>query len=227
MKEGGVQDIGVPEAWRMLSIADRLSGSIPAAVIDGGFEKTNPDFPVGVYGPGGANQMTCTNDAACPWHGTGVTQTMAGSADNGWGTAGSGAGAITDIRFYENDGGALTATKAVYRALDAGAKIINISSGGTIPAVVSFTADFYDSATLHARDRGALVIAAAGNSNVDVDAEDCFGVCWEEGWTTPCENEGVICVGALGWDSINKAGYSNYGFESCGHAPCDVDIFGP
>lgn len=227
MTEGRAQDIGVPEAWRMLSIAGRLNGSIHAAVIDGGYEATNPDFPVGIYGLGTPNQMTCTDDTPCPWHGTGVVQTLAGSADNGWGTAGSGAGAITDIRMFENDGGALTATKAVYRAVDAGAKIINISSGGTIPAVFSWANDFYDSATLSARDRGALVFAAAGNSNVDVDAEDCVGVCWEEGWTAPCENEGVICVGALGWDSINKASYSNYGYESCGHAPCDVDIFGP
>jgi subtilisin family serine protease len=227
MTEGRAQDIGVPEAWRMLSIAGRLNGSIPAAVIDGGYEVTNPDFPTGIYGLGTPNQMTCSGGAACPWHGTGVVQTLAGSADNGWGTAGAGAGAITNIRMFENDGGALTATKAVYRAIDAGAKIINISSGGTIPAAFSWAADFYDSATLAARDRGALVFAAAGNDNIDVDAEDCVGVCWEEGWTTPCENEGVICVGALKWDSINKAGYSNYGFESCGHAPCDVDIFGP
>jgi subtilisin family serine protease len=65
-------------------------------------------------------------------------------------------------------------------------------------------------------------MASSGNDNKNVDAQDCFIVCWEEKWWTPCENAGVFCVGALGHDSIGRADYSNYGKAGGG-----VDLFAP
>jgi hypothetical protein len=45
-------------------------------------------------------------------------------------------------------------------------------------------------------------------------------VTWEKAWHTPCENSGVICVGGLGFNNINKDPQSNFGHE-------DVSIFAP
>ena len=72
-----------------------------------------------------------------------------------------------------------------------------------------------------ARSSGALLFASAGNDGENVDAERCIiRLCWEKKWHTPCENNGVICVGGIGWDSQGKAGNSNFGAE-------DVDIYAP
>jgi len=62
-----------------------------------------------------------------------------------------------------------------------------------------------------------LLFAAAGNDGDDVDGT-FFGV--ETTWHTPCENNGVICVGGVDYDSMSRHEDSNYGKEH-------VDIFAP
>jgi subtilisin family serine protease len=217
---------GVAWAWKLLQLAGKLSNRVKIAVIDGGFQTTNPDYPAATSGADGvANQMGCAN-SPCPWHGTAVAQTAAGVADNGWGTAGAG-GVVGDLTLIRDDGGMDAHVAAVYQAIGAGARIINMSFGGSVPATYQYAVWGFEDATEDARDQGLLVFAAAGNSGIDVDGEDCFGGCWEERWYYPCENNGVLCVGGLADDTDDRHPSSNYGYESCGSEACDVEFFGP
>ena len=73
------------------------------------------------------------------------------------------------------------------------AQIINMSLGGKASCPV-----FYSSAISLARNQGATVVVAAGNSNVDAST------------FAPANCSGVISVASVGKDG-NKAFYSNYG----------------
>ena len=128
--------------------------------------------------------MKCTGGSDCLWHGTEVASAAAGVIDNGLGAFGSG-GQVAEVMMFHNDGALFSALGAVYDAADAGAEIINISSGYELDATVSFFNIPYEDATQTALERGALVVASAGNDGRDVDAEDCFVVCWEQEWIAP------------------------------------------
>ena len=150
------------------------------------------------------NKMKCTGGSDCLWHGTEVASAAAGVIDNGLGAFGSG-GQVAEVMMFHNDGALFSALGAVYDAADAGAEIINISSGYELGATVSFFNIPYEDATQTALERGALVVASAGNDGRDVDAEDCFVVCWEQEWIAPCGNDPVICVGGITPDGRRDA----------------------
>jgi serine protease len=220
--------LGTGDAWRALAMGGKTSNRVKLAVLDGGFSSAGlPDLsPASTGADDVPNGMKCTGGNECPWHGTEVASAAAGVIDNGLGAFGSG-GQVADVVMFHIDGDMFSAIGAVYDAADSGAKIINISSGYELDASVSFFSIPYEDATQTAFERGALVVASAGNDGRDVDAEDCFVVCWEEEWVAPCENDPVICVGGIGTDSSRDA-KSNYGREACATArDCDVDIFGP
>ena len=222
------QSLGTGDAWRALAIGGKTSNRVKLAVLDGGFSSAGlPDLsPASTGADDVPNKMVCTGGSPCPWHGTNVASAAAGVLDNGIGAAGSG-GQVADVLMIHLDGGLFSALDAVYQAADAGAKVINISSGYELDATVSFFNIPYEDATQTAMERGAVVVASAGNDGRDVDAEDCFVVCWEEEWIAPCENDPVICVGGINQDGTRNA-KSNFGREWCGNAQdCDVDIFAP
>ncbi len=223
---GTTQDIGVTEAWRALAIAGKLDNRVKIAVLDGGFAP-NADFPAGTESismiagdaaTGSPNPNSC-GSGSCPWHGTNVAAVVAGRVDNSFGTAGT-AGPVADLLTIHQSVDYFSATLAVITAAANGADIINMSFSARVPAFVSWTVEPFNVTTAITRATGVLLFASAGNAGEDVDAEDCFGVCWEEAWHTPCENAGVECVGGLKWDSRSKAGGSNYGHE-------EVDIYAP
>ena len=99
---------------------------------------------------------------------------------------------------------------AVLEGAGRGAKILNMSYRSQVPAIVSWTVEPFNIVTATVRAAGVLMFAAAGNEGQDVDAEDCFGVCWKETWHTPRENTGVICVGGVADNSKNRHPSSNY-----------------
>ena len=123
--------------------------------------------------------MGCSGGHSCPWHGTEVASAAAGLVDNGIGAAGPG-GQVADVLMIQDGESMLSSIDAIYEAFEAGAKVINISSGYVADASISIFTIPYEDATQTAFERGALVVAAAGNDGHDVDAEDCFVVCWEE-----------------------------------------------
>ncbi len=190
--------LGTGDAWRALAIGGKTTNRAKLAVLDGGFSSAGlPDLsPASTGADDKPNKMKCTGGADCAWHGTEVASAAAGMIDNGLGAFGSG-GQVADVMMFHNDGALFSALGAVYDAADAGAKIINISSGYELDATVSFFNIPYEDATQTALERGALVVASAGNDGRDVDAEDCFVVCWEQEWIAPCENDPVICVGGI------------------------------
>jgi subtilisin family serine protease len=221
--------LGAAEGWRVLEIAARGATlkRVKIAVIDEGF-RTNPDLSsgsTGVTNVGGV--LGCSGGSACPWHGTSVAAAAAAVADNQRGVAGA-AGPIGDVVMITHDGTAAGDIGAIYQAIQAGARVINMSFGADAPAIAgdwSFGA--FEDATQAADAKGVLVVASAGNAGLDVDAEDCFAACWEERWHAPCENAGVLCVGGVRPPIDAAHPSSNYGYESCGSPFCQVEIFGP
>lgn len=222
---GTEQDIGVPEAWTLLHRAGRLGNRVDLAILDGGFFP-NTDFPAGITyvsvipfitDPRNVNGV----DGGAPFHGTDVLQTAVARSDNNFGVVGVAAPVARTIAVYTSYDYFISIA-AVLAARAAGADIINMSYSAKVPAIVSWTVLPFEATTVALRASGTLLFASAGNDGQDVDGRDCFlGICWEHTWHAPCENNGVICVGGLGWDSKRRAGNSNFGSRG------GVHIFAP
>lgn len=219
----------VPAAWQALQAAGKLGNRVKILVLDGGFLK-NPDVqPTAVMLPatgwGQMNPATCTGGSSCPWHGTAVMATVSGVLDNGYGGAGT-AAPVADVTavpspspdVFQYVGYALK----VIQALIGGPQIINISATTSVPGALGFTLKPLDNIITLLRGKtfgpvqirfgpGALVFAAAGNDGVDVDNEECIGVCWETDVIMPCELDDVVCVGGLKYGSRFADPSSNWG----------------
>jgi serine protease len=144
-------------------------------------------------------------DQASSWHGTHVAGTIAARTNNGVGVAGVAYGAkVVPVRVlgkcggYTSDiadamvwasGGAVTGAPANANK----ARVLNLSLGGS-GACDTTTQNAINSA----RSRGAVVVVAAGNSNVNAANAN------------PANCAGVIAVAAVGRTG-GKASYSNYG----------------
>jgi serine protease len=144
-------------------------------------------------------------DQPSSWHGTHVAGTIAALTNNGAGVAGVAYGAkIVPARVLGKCGGytsdiadamiwASGGTVAGVPANANKARVLNLSLGG------SGTCDSTTQNAINsARSRGAVVVVAAGNSNVNA------------GNASPANCAGVITVAAVG-RSGGKASYSNYG----------------
>ncbi len=228
LDEGSTQDIGVTEAWYLLSRAHKLSNKVKLAILDMGFSVDgNNDIPAGwtaisnvafTSAVGTSNLLSCTGGNPCPWHGTEVLGAAMGVPDNSFGGAGPAgpvARPIMVFTLYDF----FTSISAIIEARALGARVVNMSYGTGVPTILAFSILPFEIATAAAA-HWMVICASAGNEGKNVDDEDCFIVCWESKWWTPCENDGVICVGGLAQNSKLRATNSNYGGE-------DVDIFGP
>ena len=134
-------------------------------------------------------------------HGTHVAGIVAANTGNGVGVEGVAPGArVLVIRVLGNDGSGLTddVTAGIDWATDHGADVINLSLGPDTP-LLGGNSDF-DAAIDRALDRGAIVVAAAGN--------DGLPVCEQ-----PAGGGRLLCVGAVDRNG-NKAIYSNTTFGS-------------
>jgi subtilisin family serine protease len=224
------QNIGVTEAWRVLEASGRINNRVTVGVVDGGFGQRGDEdwtnwrhytFTPLAVDPYGRNPFEC-GGSPCPWHGRNVADVIAARLDNDAGIAGV-AGPVADLvtvlrsDIFDSVGGVLKA------ALE-GARIVNMSFGTNVPALLTASVLPFNTITNTVRRGGVLLFASAGNENADVDAEDCAWPfdwpCWERAWYTPCENGGVICVGGLGSNVALRDPGSNYGAE-------EVDIFAP
>jgi subtilisin family serine protease len=128
-------------------------------------------------------------------HGTHVTGTIAQSTNNGKGVAGIAFNTtIMPVKVLDATGSGTYQQVAdgIYYAVDNGAKIINMSLGGSSPA------QSLEDAVAYAYNNGVTVVAACGNSN-----------------TASCDypaayDSYVIAVGATEYDGT-RAPYSSYG----------------
>lgn len=128
-------------------------------------------------------------------HGTHVTGTIAQSTNNGSGVAGLAYGAtIMPVKVLNRFGSGTYAAIAdgIYYAADHGAKVINMSLGGSFPSQT------LENALGYAYNKGVTIVAAAGNDNTNVISYPA------------AYNDYVIAVGATRFDEA-RAPYSNYG----------------
>ena len=226
MKRGGPLDIGVAAAWGLLERVGAFNNKVKIAVIDGGFG-AGDDFPkpyefnkasLAALDPTGSNEVDC-GGSPCPWHGWNVVNTAMGQANNGIGAAGP-AGPVAQLLAIRRTSDVFNNIQALTIALTSGAKIINMSFLIRVPATLSWSMIPFNLATVRAHGAGKLLFAGAGNNQEDINDKDCFIVCWEAAWNAPCENGGVICVGAMDADGPYRRTSSNYGGE-------ELDIWGP
>ncbi|RSM77819.1 hypothetical protein DMH04_34445 [Kibdelosporangium aridum] len=227
LNSGSVQDIGVTEGWTLLDSVDRLDNKIRMMIVDQGFrpavnndlpEKTNLISTVPFVDPASPNF-----ESDKPWHGTQVASAAAGVPDNGRGAAGP-AGPVAKLDLWYALPDIFTVTDTIDTAtipVQFATKILNMSFGLAVHWSLSWSVlpfEVYTALLRHVA--GVLLFAAAGNDGRNVDRETCFIGCWEKYWHTPCENNGVLCVGGLERNTLSRAPKSNYG-------PEHVDIFAP
>lgn len=232
MRGPKTQNIGVGDAWRALDQIGHLKSVVKIAVIDGGFlpNDDNPDNltintnSIWAQDPNHKNDMPCTNGLVCDWHGTNVIGTLMGVPGNIYGAAGPAGPVAFQPIAIRGSGDVFNYMAAFIIARASNARIVNMSFGAGVPFLLSWGVVGVDAFTLLMHDTGQLLIAAAGNDGLDVDGEDCAWPfdwpCWERAWYVPCENGGVMCIGALALNSDQKRPDSNYGSH-------DVDLFGP
>jgi serine protease len=152
-------------------------------------------------------------DEASSWHGTHVAGTIAAATNNGVGVAGVAFNArIVPARVLGKCGGytsdiadaIIWASGGTVNGVPANAnkaRVLNLSLGGTGTCDTTT-----QNAINSARSRGAVVVVAAGNSNVNASN------------ASPANCAGVITVAAVG-KTGGKASYSNYG--------ANVDVAAP
>ena len=197
---GGIQ---LPVAWDIANGSD-----VVVAVIDTGVAYENyqkdllspiyykaPDFATTQFVPGYDFVEDDTHPNDDEGHGTHVTGTIAQSTNNGLGVAGVAYGAkIMPVKVLNKQGSGTYADIAdgIRFAADNGAKVINMSLGGSSPSFV------LEDALAYAYAQGVTIVAAAGNGNSSTPsypaAYDAY----------------VISVGATRYDET-RAPYSNYG----------------
>ena len=158
---------GVPYQWqytaaRVGSVPDavlRAAASVTVAVIDTGADVAAPDLAA--KQPATHNIFNGSTDVRdFHGHGTFVASIAAGSVTNGEGIAGFGGDAKLLVVQTGRADGSFTdvdEAEAIVYAVNQGAKVINLSIGGTETSAVERKALEY------AAEHGVLVVAAAGN----------------------------------------------------------------
>jgi serine protease len=185
-----MRQLGLPEAWK------RGNGKgVVVAVIDTGVTKVG-DLAETKFVPGYNFISNNDNAADDHGHGTHVAGTIAESTNNKLGVAGVAYGAsIMPIKVLSARGSGSVAgiSQGIRWAADHGANVINMSLGG--PTRMGSMAN----AVKYARDKGVVIIAAAGN-----DGRGRVGY--------PAAYPGVVAVASTQFDESTTF-YSNWGKE--------------
>ncbi|MEV5608354.1 type VII secretion-associated serine protease mycosin [Streptomyces sp. NPDC052225] len=178
---------------------------VTVAVIDTGVDAGNPDLKGRVLdGLDLASNLEKGDEHSdYDGHGTGMAGLIAGTGayDGGKGAFGLAPGAkILPIRMPDISKGVLPfeestqLVKAIRYAADSGAKVINISLGGSSTELTALAP-----AVKYALDKGSLVFAASGNSGDKANKVEY-----------PAATPGVVAVGAVGQD-LHRAKFSTHG----------------
>ena len=200
-QQWGLPDIGAPTAW------DSVEGSgVAVAEIDSGIDSTHPDLAgnVVLYKNYIDPLLPPTDGYGHGTHVAGIIAAMRNNAIDGAGTAPRAKVYAFKVLDENGDGDDVTVAVAIRDAADSPCKIISMSLGG--PTESPAMAD----AVSYARSRGALVIAATGNSGSSAPSY-------------PAAIPGVIGVGAV--DRYNERWpYSSYGSLNCDIVAPGVDV---
>ncbi|MFP5501059.1 MAG: S8 family serine peptidase [Candidatus Sericytochromatia bacterium] len=187
-KSWGVGASKAPAVW-----SQTRGAGVKVAVIDTGVNPQHPDLVGRVVT--GWDAVNKDHDASDDHgHGTHVAGTIAAIAGNGLGVAGMAPDAtIIPIKVLNAKGSGTNdgIAEGILKAAELGAKVINMSLGGPD------NSETLKRAIAQVQAQGVVVIAAAGNDNVNTPFY-------------PAANEGVIGVAAVD-TSDRKASFSNYG----------------
>ncbi len=229
MQSGGALDTGVTSAWQLLAITNKLNNKIPIAVFDGGIRKSTDIADATMFGEWDqVNNFSC-GGKPCLWHGTGTAATAFGIADNNFGSAGSGAPIARRIVVQSPKTDPILFLEYVVNVIGTMGtgkpKVVNLSASFVLPAVpAGFAKPIMSALSLSLRLAGILVVAAAGNDNLNLDEQSCVDLvlekfCWYKRTSLPCEAQFVLCVGSTQSLNRTKADFSNFG--------SGIDLFGP
>lgn len=155
-------------------------------------------------------------DESALHHGTVVAGIIGAVGDNGEGIAGIAWDVnIMPLRALDSVGAGTDywVSNAIYYAIDNGADIINLSLTGFETTAMLNTAIEY----AYAND--VVVVAAAGNENVDTDIQAVYPSCLRTE-----DDDWVIGVTATDFDD-QKASFSNYGSECSDISAPGVGVF--
>ncbi|MZD05401.1 type VII secretion-associated serine protease mycosin [Streptomyces sp. SID5785] len=178
---------------------------VTVAVIDTGVDASNPDLKGRVLDGLDLASKAEQGDEHTDYqgHGTGMAGLIAGTGayDGGKGAFGLAPGAdILPVRMPDIEKGVMPfeentqLTTAIKYAADSGAKVINISLGGS-----NASSPDVSKAVGYALQKGSLVFAASGNSGDKGNSVEY-----------PAATPGVVAVGAVGKD-LRRAPFSTYG----------------
>lgn len=165
------------------------------------------------YGGYGNNEVTGPD----AMHGTHVAGIIGANRNNDLGIN----GVATDVKIMviravpNGDERDKDVANAIRYAADNGASIVNMSFGKKY----SPEKKWVDDAVKYAQSKGVLLIAAAGNDNLDIDTDPQYPM---KKYNDKKEAENWITVGALSWKDGKDivANFSNYG-------QVGVDVFAP
>ena len=192
-----------PEQWG-LSRVDAAGGwdlthggSVDIAIVDSGINGAHPDLSSKIVA-----SVNCTASSSCPavsptdsyGHGTHVAGIAGAVTNNGTGVAGtSWEGRLMSVKALDNNGSGYYSwiANGIIWAADNGAEVINLSLGG------SSSSKTLQNAVDYAWGKGAVVVAAAGNSG-------------RNSATYPAYYSNAIAVAATDVNDI-KASFSSYG----------------
>jgi len=189
----GLDAADVPEAW------EKVTGTseVTVAVVDTGVDYTHPDLAGRVDTEHDFDYVNFDDDAMDDQgHGTHVAGIIAAKADEQGvvGVAGKTNVRILPLKVLDQQGvgDMFDVAMAIMDAADLGASVINLSLGG------EGTSQYLTDAVSYAMEKGALVVAAAGNDAKNADTY------------IPASIPGVVTVSAVN-DSLTLTDFSNYG----------------
>jgi thermitase len=185
----GPRDINAPLAWNITL----GSPGVIIAIVDTGVDYNHPDIAANYYAGGYDfinNDADPMDDAG---HGTHVAGIAAAVTNNGVGVAGiSQSGILAEKVLSASGSGSYSAVaNGITHAANKGAKVISMSLGG------GFKSTTLQNAVNYAWNKGAILVAAAGNENSGKISY-------------PAAFPNVIAVSALNPDD-SFAYYSNHG----------------
>ncbi len=170
------------------------SSSVKVAVVDSGIDYNHVDLPVNVFK--GKDFVNNDDDPMDDnGHGTHVAGTIGATTDNGIGVSGINWNVelmAVKVMNASGKGNTVGIVNGVKYAIDNGAKVINLSLGG------SGSCSAWDGVINYANNAGAVVVVAAGNSNIDAAGH------------SPASCNGVITVGST-TSSDSRSSFSNFG----------------
>ncbi len=180
--------IQAPQAWDLT----RGSSTIRIAILDTGIDQDHEDLRAKIVA--NVNFTTSRTVDDRHGHGTHVAGIAAAITDNGRGIAGVGFHtSLMNVKVLDDTGSGQYSwiANGIIWAADNGAHVINMSLGG------SATSSTLESAVKYAYSKGAVLVAAAGNSNTSSPSYPAYY---------------AECIAVAATDQNDaKASFSNYG----------------